>query len=27
MALVGKEWVLARIDRALAYIKARMAAE
>lgn len=27
MALVGKEWVLARIDRALAYIEARMAAE
>ncbi|HEA3137447.1 TPA: glutamyl-tRNA synthetase, partial [Aeromonas hydrophila] len=27
MALVGKERVLARIDRALAYIEARMAAE
>ncbi|MFQ2744263.1 glutamyl-tRNA synthetase [Aeromonas caviae] len=27
MALVGKERVLARIDRALAYIDARMAAE
>ena len=27
MALMGKERVLARIDRALAYIEARMAAE
>ncbi|WP_323964494.1 glutamyl-tRNA synthetase [Aeromonas hydrophila] len=27
MALVSKERVLARIDRALAYIEARMAAE
>ncbi|MBL0508879.1 glutamyl-tRNA synthetase [Aeromonas caviae] len=27
MALVGNERVLARIDRALAYIEARMAAE
>nr|WP_224432130.1 glutamyl-tRNA synthetase [Aeromonas rivuli] len=27
IALVGKERVLARIDRALAYIEARMAAE
>ncbi len=27
MALVGKERVLTRIDRALAYIEARMAAE
>ncbi|KMY38176.1 glutamyl-tRNA synthetase [Aeromonas caviae] len=27
MALVGKERVLARIDRALVYIEARMAAE
>ncbi|QJT24060.1 glutamyl-tRNA synthetase [Aeromonas media] len=27
MALVDKERVLARIDRALAYIEARMAAE
>ncbi|TNH93887.1 glutamyl-tRNA synthetase [Aeromonas hydrophila] len=27
MALVGKERVLARIDRALAYIEVRMAAE
>ncbi|WP_408853167.1 hypothetical protein [Aeromonas sanarellii] len=27
MALVGKERVLARIERALAYIEARMAAE
>ena len=27
MALVGKERVLARIDRALAYIEARMAAD
>ncbi|AVP95304.1 glutamyl-tRNA synthetase [Aeromonas rivipollensis] len=27
MALVGKERVLARIDRALAYIETRMAAE
>ncbi|EJN6955250.1 TPA: glutamyl-tRNA synthetase [Aeromonas hydrophila] len=27
MALVGKERVLAHIDRALAYIEARMAAE
>ncbi|TNI19513.1 glutamyl-tRNA synthetase [Aeromonas dhakensis] len=27
MALVGKERVLARIDRALAYIEARTAAE
>ncbi|NAZ61554.1 glutamyl-tRNA synthetase [Aeromonas caviae] len=27
MALVGKERVLALIDRALAYIEARMAAE
>ncbi|AUV11547.1 TPA: glutamyl-tRNA synthetase [Aeromonas dhakensis] len=27
MALVGKERVLVRIDRALAYIEARMAAE
>ncbi|AUT41842.1 glutamyl-tRNA synthetase [Aeromonas sp. ASNIH5] len=27
MTLVGKERVLARIDRALAYIEARMAAE